>query len=155
MTAKLDKTIRRELELDGKLYTIAIGPEGLKVTEKGRRNGPELSWRSIVSGDATLNENLKISVDASDPSNEERGPRPLARRSRSPETSKSPRSVSQPLGGVRRRADRCRARVARAGALGASRLVRGPPDRCVFRRAAPSRPPPPVVPPAPRRASTT
>lgn len=70
MTAKLDKTIRRELELDGKLYTIAIGPEGLKVTEKGRRNGPELSWRSIVSGDATLNENLKISVDASDPSNE-------------------------------------------------------------------------------------
>ena len=70
MTAKLDKTIKRELELDGKLYTIAIGPEGLKVTEKGRRNGPELSWRSIVSGDATLNENLKISVDASDSSNQ-------------------------------------------------------------------------------------
>ncbi|HTI63703.1 MAG TPA: hypothetical protein VL524_09325 [Gemmatimonadaceae bacterium] len=70
MTAKLDKTIKRELEIDGKVYTIAIGPEGLKVTEKGRRNGPELSWRSIISGDATLNENLKISVDAmSDESN--------------------------------------------------------------------------------------
>ncbi|HET7374530.1 MAG TPA: hypothetical protein VFS57_05910 [Gemmatimonadaceae bacterium] len=64
MTAKLDKTIKRELELDGKLYTVAIGPDGIKVTEKGRRNGPEVSWRSIVSGDATLNENLKISVDA-------------------------------------------------------------------------------------------
>lgn len=64
MTAKLDKTIKRELELDGKVYTIAIGPEGIKVTEKGRRNGPELSWRSIISGDATMNENLKISVDA-------------------------------------------------------------------------------------------
>ena len=64
MTAKLDKTIKRELELDGKRYTIAIGPDGLKVTEKGRRNGPELSWRSIISGDASLNENLKISVDA-------------------------------------------------------------------------------------------
>lgn len=71
MTAKLDKTIKRELEIDGKVYTIAIGPEGLKVTEKGRRNGPELSWRSIISGDATLNENLKISVDAmSDESNQ-------------------------------------------------------------------------------------
>ena len=70
MTAKLDKTIKREVELDGKLYTIAISPEGLKVTEKGRRNGPELSWRSIISGDATLNENLKISVDASDQSNQ-------------------------------------------------------------------------------------
>ena len=65
MTAKLDKTIKRELEIDGKVYTIAIGPDGVKVTEKGRRNGPELSWRSIISGDASLNENLKISVDAS------------------------------------------------------------------------------------------
>ena len=65
MTAKLDKTIKRELEIDGKAYTIAIAPEGIKVTEKGRRNGPEVSWRSIISGDATRNENLKISVDAS------------------------------------------------------------------------------------------
>jgi hypothetical protein len=64
MTAKLDKTIKRELEIDGKVYTIAIAPEGIKVTEKGRRNGPEVSWRSIISGDANLNESLKISVDA-------------------------------------------------------------------------------------------
>jgi hypothetical protein len=70
MTAKLDKTIKRELELDGKLYTVAIGPDGVKVTEKGRRNGPELSWRSIISGDASLNEDLKISVDATDESSQ-------------------------------------------------------------------------------------
>jgi hypothetical protein len=65
MTAKLDKTIKRELEIDGKTYTIAIAPDGIKVTEKGRRNGPEVSWRSIVNGDTALSENLKISVDAS------------------------------------------------------------------------------------------
>lgn len=65
MTAKLDKIIKRELEIDEKTYTIAIGPDGIKVTEKGRRNGPEVSWRSIISGDAALNEDLKISVDAS------------------------------------------------------------------------------------------
>jgi len=64
MTAKLDKTIKRELEIDGKTYTIAIGPEGLKVTEKGRRNGPEMSWRSIVSGEATLQSELNRSIDA-------------------------------------------------------------------------------------------
>ena len=64
MTAKLDKSIKRELEIDGKIYTITIAPEGVKVTEKGRRNGPEVSWRSIISGDATLSENLNISVDA-------------------------------------------------------------------------------------------
>ena len=67
MTAKLDKSIKRELEIDGKTYTIAIAPEGIKVTEKGRRNGPEVSWRSIINGDANLNENLNISVDATSP----------------------------------------------------------------------------------------
>ena len=28
MATKLDKTIKRELDLDGKLYTVAISPEG-------------------------------------------------------------------------------------------------------------------------------
>jgi hypothetical protein len=64
MTAKLDKTIKRELEIDGKVYTVAIGPDGLKVTEKGRRNGPEMSWRSIISGEATLTSELNRSIDA-------------------------------------------------------------------------------------------
>ena len=64
MTAKLDKTIKRELELDGKVYTIAIGPEGIKITEKGRRNGPEVSWRSIIGGEQALTEGLKASIDA-------------------------------------------------------------------------------------------
>jgi hypothetical protein len=64
MTAKLDKTIKRELTLDGKVYTIAIAPEGVKVTEKGRRNGPELSWRSIIGGEASLNADLTASVNA-------------------------------------------------------------------------------------------
>ena len=64
MTAKLDKTIKRELEIDGKTFTIAIGPEGIKVTEKGRRNGPEVSWRSIISGETSLNSSLNQSVNA-------------------------------------------------------------------------------------------
>ena len=64
MTAKLDKTIKRELEIEGKTYTIAIGPDGIKVTEKGRRNGPEVSWRSIISGETSLNASLSQSVDA-------------------------------------------------------------------------------------------
>ncbi len=64
MTAKLDKTIKRELEIDGKTYTIAIAPEGLKVTEKGRRNGPEVSWRSIISADQALNDIGKPAMDA-------------------------------------------------------------------------------------------
>jgi hypothetical protein len=65
MATKLDKSIKRELEHNGKLYTITIAPDGVKVVEKGKRNGPQVSWSSIISGDTALNEDLKISVDAS------------------------------------------------------------------------------------------
>jgi hypothetical protein len=67
MATKLEKSIKRELEHQGKLYTITIAPEGVKVVEKGKRNGRELSWGSIISGDATLNEDLRISMDATRP----------------------------------------------------------------------------------------
>jgi hypothetical protein len=66
MATKLDKAIKRELEVDGKLYTITIAPDGVKVVEKGKRKGQEISWRSIISGDAVLTENLRISLDATD-----------------------------------------------------------------------------------------
>jgi hypothetical protein len=49
------------------LYTILIAPEGLKITEKGKRKGQELSWRSIISGEAALTQDLRVSVDATRP----------------------------------------------------------------------------------------
>ena len=64
MATKLDKTIKRELELDGKLYTVAISPEGVKVTPKGARKGQEISWSSIVSVETELRRDLNASVDA-------------------------------------------------------------------------------------------
>jgi hypothetical protein len=67
MATKLDKTIKRELDHKGKLYTIAISPEGVKVTEKGKRLGQELSWETIITGDASLNQDLRISTDATNP----------------------------------------------------------------------------------------
>ncbi|HVF39289.1 MAG TPA: hypothetical protein VM939_05260 [Gemmatimonadaceae bacterium] len=66
MATKLDKVLKREIEIDGQAYIAALSPEGIKVTKKGFRKGSEISWRSIVNGDATLNEQLKISVDATD-----------------------------------------------------------------------------------------
>ena len=64
MAVKLEKTIKRELEMDSRTYTIAIAPEGVKVTEKGKRKGREISWRSIINGDAQLAEDLKMSLDS-------------------------------------------------------------------------------------------
>lgn len=67
MATKLDKTIKREIDVDGALYTVTISPDGVKVVEKGKRLGRELSWRSIISGDAALAEDLRISLDATAP----------------------------------------------------------------------------------------
>ncbi|HEX6060028.1 MAG TPA: hypothetical protein VFZ11_13540 [Gemmatimonadaceae bacterium] len=64
MATKLDRPLKREIDVGGKLYTVTISPEGVKVVEKGRRKGHELSWQSIVSGDAQLAEALRLSVDA-------------------------------------------------------------------------------------------
>jgi len=50
MATKLDKALRRELEIGDKLYTLVIDPQGLKITEKGRRIGQELSWSEVVGG---------------------------------------------------------------------------------------------------------
>jgi hypothetical protein len=64
MPAKLDKTIKRELDLDGTLYTVTISPAGVKVTPKGARKGHEISWQTLLSGDAELRRDLNIPVDA-------------------------------------------------------------------------------------------
>jgi hypothetical protein len=62
MPTKLEKTIKRELELDGQLYTVTISPEGVKVTSKGARKGRELSWREIIG--AELRRDANVSGDA-------------------------------------------------------------------------------------------
>ncbi|HXV15935.1 MAG TPA: hypothetical protein VD758_04105 [Gemmatimonadaceae bacterium] len=64
MATKLDKVLKREIEIDGQAYIAAISPEGVKVTKKGFRKGNEISWRAIISGDANLSEDLSASVDA-------------------------------------------------------------------------------------------
>jgi hypothetical protein len=65
MATKLDKVLKREIEIDGQAYIAAISPEGVKVTKKGFRKGNEISWRAIISGDANLSSDLSASVDAS------------------------------------------------------------------------------------------
>ena len=62
---KLDKPLRRELQIGQAAYTLTIDPKGLKLVEKGRRNGIELDWQALVSGDAGLAAALQASVRAS------------------------------------------------------------------------------------------
>ncbi len=63
MATKLEKSLKRELELNGALYMITISPEGLKVTEKGKRKGLELSWKDLISGQTALAVALNASLE--------------------------------------------------------------------------------------------
>jgi len=47
MATKLDKTIRREIEIDGEPFTIAISPAGFRLTKKRFRSGVALSWKTL------------------------------------------------------------------------------------------------------------
>ena len=64
MTTKLDKPLKREVTVDDRAYTVTISPDGIKIVEKGKRKGHELSWSAIVSGDAQLAADLRRSLNA-------------------------------------------------------------------------------------------
>jgi hypothetical protein len=50
MATKLNKQLKREIEVDGKPYMITLSPEGVKLTEKGKRLGREHTWKELIGG---------------------------------------------------------------------------------------------------------
>jgi hypothetical protein len=67
MATKLEKALKRELDIDGKPYMLTIDPAGLKLVEKGRRIGREIAWKDLASGDASLAAALQASVGEKSP----------------------------------------------------------------------------------------
>jgi len=62
MATKLEKPLKREVAIEGQPYMLTIRPEGLKLVPKGKRNGLELGWKALVSGEAALATALNASV---------------------------------------------------------------------------------------------
>lgn len=62
MATKLEKPLKREIEIEGKPYTLMISPQGMKLVPKGRRKGHEIAWKDLVSGDAALASALNASL---------------------------------------------------------------------------------------------
>jgi hypothetical protein len=52
MATKLDKLLKREIDIDGKPYMVTLSPDGVKLTEKGKRKGQGVSWKGLVNGEA-------------------------------------------------------------------------------------------------------
>jgi hypothetical protein len=48
MSTKLEKPLRRELEIDGERYTLVVAPDGLRLTKKRFRSGLAMSWRALI-----------------------------------------------------------------------------------------------------------
>ena len=67
MTTKLNAPFKRELDLNGEKYTVTLTPDGFKLVQKGKRKGVELTWASIVNGDAALAHAQTASVDGRAP----------------------------------------------------------------------------------------
>ena len=61
---KLEKPLRREIEINGEPHVVVISPQGLKLTAKGKRRGHELTWSDLVRGYAALAASLTASLDA-------------------------------------------------------------------------------------------
>lgn len=63
MATKLDKALKRELDINGEAWMLTIMPEGLKLVPKGKRNGHEIAWKDIISGSVALTGALNASLD--------------------------------------------------------------------------------------------
>ncbi len=50
MATKLNKLLKREIDVDGKPYMVTLSPEGVKLTEKGKRLGREHRWKELLGG---------------------------------------------------------------------------------------------------------
>ncbi len=63
MPTVLDKTLKREITIDGKQFVVSLSPQGFKIVPKGKRKGQEILWSAVVNGDAALATALNASLD--------------------------------------------------------------------------------------------
>ena len=62
MATKLEKPIRREIQIEGQPWMLTLTPDGFKLVPKGKRKGLEFVWRSFVNGEAALATALNASL---------------------------------------------------------------------------------------------
>ena len=67
MPTSLDRPLKREVTVGGTVYTLTLTPEGLRLVQKGKRKGIDLTWEAMVNGDAALAVELRASLDKLNP----------------------------------------------------------------------------------------
>ena len=81
MTTVLGKVLKRTIVVDGVDFTVAIDPDGVRLTGKGKRR-PEvaLRWRDLLSGEAAMAVALNASLAPRKEARPAESELPLARR---------------------------------------------------------------------------
>jgi len=62
MATKLEKPLKREIEIGGQAFIVTITPQMLTLVGKGRRKGVEIRWNEMISGEAALAKALQASI---------------------------------------------------------------------------------------------
>ncbi|HET9452688.1 MAG TPA: hypothetical protein VFO66_00290 [Gemmatimonadaceae bacterium] len=63
MATKLEKALKREVDVNGVAFMVTLSPDGMKIVEKGKRKGSELTWEQLIRGDVTMTQDLKDSIE--------------------------------------------------------------------------------------------
>jgi hypothetical protein len=68
MTTVLDKELKRLITVNDIEYNVVLGPDGLRLIRKGKRN-PEvtLRWSDLLSGEAAMAVALNASLQEDKP----------------------------------------------------------------------------------------
>jgi hypothetical protein len=62
MATKLEKPLKREIEIGGQAFIVTLTPQALALVGKGRRKGIEIRWNEMISGEAALARALQASI---------------------------------------------------------------------------------------------
>ena len=65
MATKLEKPLKREVQISDAPYMLTISPEGLKIVPKGKRKGHELTWKDLLNGQPAVASAPTSSMDPS------------------------------------------------------------------------------------------
>ncbi len=71
MALPLERTLKREVVIDGAPYTVTLSPLGVKLVRKGFRKGRATSWRALLAtspeDDGATDDTAGDAADASAP----------------------------------------------------------------------------------------